>query len=51
MTSTRRQIFEKLTLARARELLAIIEVDGYTSLTKANLIDKLSHIPRQSLAV
>lgn len=42
MSVTRREIFENLTLARTRELLAILEIDGLTGLNKAVLIDKLS---------
>lgn len=42
MSVTRREIFENLTLARTRELLAILEIDGLTGLNKADLIDKLS---------
>jgi type I restriction enzyme M protein len=42
MSVTRRQIFEHLTLARTRELLAILDIEGMTGLNKADLIDKLS---------
>jgi type I restriction enzyme M protein len=39
---TRKQIFSHLTLARSRELLAALELEGFTGLNKAALIDKLS---------
>lgn len=42
MSVTRRQIFEHLTLARTRELLAILDINGLSGLNKADLIDKLS---------
>ena len=42
MSINRRQIFESLTLARTRELLAILDIDGMTGLNKADLIDRLS---------
>jgi type I restriction enzyme M protein len=42
MQVSRRQIFENLTLARTRELLAIFNIDGLSGLNKGELIDKLS---------
>lgn len=42
MTITRRQIFQHITLARHRELLATLELKGMSRLNKADLLDKLS---------
>lgn len=39
---TRRQIFENLTLARTKELIGVLEIEGMSGLKKADLIDKLS---------
>lgn len=42
MTTTRRQIFENLTLARGRELASLFELDGLSSLSKDALVEALS---------
>ncbi len=48
MPITRRQVFDHLTLARTRELLAELGIEGLSGLNKAALIDTLSR--KRSLA-